>query len=80
MNRRHFLGALTTAALVPPARAAETSRFQGTLCFFSKHLPRLEARQLGRALRPVGFGGVDLTVRKGGHVAPNAPPRTFHRS
>lgn len=71
MNRRHFLGALATAAAFPPhARAAETSRFQGTLCFFSKHLKHLDARQLGRALKPMGFGGVDLTVRRGGHVAP----------
>jgi len=44
--------------------------FRGTLCLFSKHLPGLDARPLGRAVKALGFGGVDLTVRPGGHVAP----------
>jgi sugar phosphate isomerase/epimerase len=47
-----------------------TAGFRGTLCFFSKHLPRLDGRGLARALKPLGFGGVDLTVRPGGHVDP----------
>ena len=44
--------------------------FRGTLCFFSKHLPRLDGHGLSRALKPLGFGGVDLTARPGGHVDP----------
>ena len=44
--------------------------FRGTVCFFSKHLPDMDARRLGRALKTLGFGGVDLTVRPGGHVDP----------
>ncbi len=44
--------------------------FRGTLCFFSKHLPDMDARRLGRALKTLGFGGVDLTVRPGGHIDP----------
>jgi len=44
--------------------------FRGTVCFFSKHLPRLDGRGLARALKPLGFGGVDLTARPGGHVDP----------
>jgi len=48
----------------------DLSGFRGTLCFFSKHLPRLDGRGLARALKPLGFGGVDLTVRPGGHVDP----------
>lgn len=44
--------------------------FRGTLCFFSKHLPGMEARRLGRTLKTLGFGGVDLTVRPGGHIDP----------
>lgn len=44
--------------------------FRGQLCFFSKHLPRMNGRELGRSLRGLGFDGVDLTVRPGGHIDP----------
>jgi L-ribulose-5-phosphate 3-epimerase len=73
-TRRRFLSAATlaaAAALAPRARAASSRPgFGGTLCFFSKHLPEMGARDLGRAVRQLGFAGVDLTVRPGGHVAP----------
>lgn len=51
-------------------RTVSSAPFRGTLCFFSKHLPRLDGRGLARALKPIGFAGVDLTVRPGGHVDP----------
>jgi len=75
VTRRRFIqtaaAAGTLAAVWPPrASAAAAPGFRGTLCFFSKHLPRLDARGLARALGPLGFGGVDLTVRPGGHVDP----------
>jgi L-ribulose-5-phosphate 3-epimerase len=41
-----------------------------TFCLFSKHLPELSWGDLGRAVKEAGFDGVDLTVRAGGHVAP----------
>src|SRR5687768_7815722 len=44
--------------------------FNGQLCFFSKHLPRMNGRELGQSLKALGFQGVDLTVRPGGHVDP----------
>jgi L-ribulose-5-phosphate 3-epimerase len=75
MTRRQFLesaaAAGTFAAIAPRAfaRGAEPG-FRGTLCFFSKHLPRLDGRGLARALKPLGFAGVDLTARPGGHVDP----------
>ncbi len=48
----------------------KSEKFRGTLCFFSKHLPRMNGQELGRSLKPLGFEGVDLTVRPGGHVDP----------
>src|SRR6266516_3644490 len=55
-------------------RHVETSQrdagFNSPLCFFSKHLPRMNGRELGRSLKALGFDGVDLTVRPGGHVDP----------
>jgi L-ribulose-5-phosphate 3-epimerase len=38
--------------------------------FFSKHLPDLGWRDLGTAVGEMGFAGVDLTTRPGGHVLP----------
>ena len=83
LSRRGFLSAAVTGtagALVARAHAsrgpapggpgATLSGFRGTLCLFSKLLPDLPAGDLGRALAALGFGGVDLTVRPGGHVVP----------
>jgi sugar phosphate isomerase/epimerase len=72
LSRRGFLNAAVTAAagaFVAGGDAA-SSGFRGTLCFFSKHLPDLPAGELARAVAALGFGGVDLTVRPGGHVVP----------
>ena len=64
--------------------AASTARAANpmpVLCFFSKHLQDLKYDQLGKALHVAGFGGVDLTVRPGGHVLPERVaedlPRAF---
>ena len=69
MNRRDFflnIAAGTTAA----AELSAQNRTEPVLCFFSKHLPELGYDELGRRLKDAGFNGVDLTVRKGGHVLP----------
>lgn len=75
MTRRRFLVATTAgaaAALTGHARGSENAGagFRGVLCLFSKHLPDMDARQLARAAKALGFAGVDLTVRPGGHVTP----------
>ena len=65
--------ALGTGTVLAPRRSRSEGPgfgFRGTLCLFSKHLPGLDARPLGRAVKALGFAGVDLTVRPGGHVAP----------
>lgn len=75
VSRRRFIetiAAAGTLAAVSPRDlvAAEDPGFRGTLCFFSKHLPRHDARGLARALKPLGFAGIDLTVRPKGHIEP----------
>jgi sugar phosphate isomerase/epimerase len=75
VSRRRFIETITAAgtlaALSPGTLAgAGESGFRGTLCFFSKHLPGMDAHRLGRALKTLGFDGVDLTVRPGGHIDP----------
>jgi sugar phosphate isomerase/epimerase len=58
--------------MAPGAAAAvrAAGAFKGTVCLFSKHLPMLDARNLGRTVKQLGFDGVDLTVRPKGHVEP----------
>jgi L-ribulose-5-phosphate 3-epimerase len=75
-TRREFIQFTAAAgayAAVSPrlsAVASAKAEFGGTICFFSKHLPDLDGRGMARALKPLGFGGVDLTVRPKGHVEP----------
>jgi sugar phosphate isomerase/epimerase len=68
MNRRAFLMAAAAATWLPTVASANA--FQNKLCFFSKHLPELDWQQLGKTVKQLGFDGVDLTVRPGGHVLP----------
>ena len=43
------------------------------LVMFSKHLGALSIPEAGQAIKGLGFDGVDLTVRPGGHVEPIGP-------
>jgi sugar phosphate isomerase/epimerase len=64
LTRRTLLAA--APALFAPARAAQKLK----ISIFSKHLQFLRGEDLARAAAEIGFDGVDLTVRKGGHVEP----------
>ena len=65
------LAAVTTQALAAePTGAGKTAARPGPLCFFSKYLPKMQPGAMARAIKAHGFGGVELTVRTGGHVAP----------
>ena len=78
-SRRQFLQVSSAAAVqVAPSLAATrqavagaSSLFPGVLCFFSKPVPQMNWSELAEAAKRVGFGGIDLTVRKGGHVMPD---------
>ena len=69
MNRRNFLLGVAATTSVSGGLAAGASA-EPTICFFSKHLHNLGYDELGRTVKDAGFSGVDLTVRKGGHVLP----------
>ena len=77
-SRRDFLAAASAAACATaisataPARplAATPRPYAGTLCLFSKPLPEMDWRRLAQAVKKLGFGGIDLTVRPEGHVLP----------
>jgi len=72
VNRREFVKMAGAAALgitgLKPS-SGET-RFTGPLCIFSKHFPELGWDELAATAKSLDFAGIDLTVRKGGHVAP----------
>lgn len=77
LSRRQFVAlnaSVCLGAALPKSHAAKIGRdaggYRGSLCFFSKHLPDMNYQQLARAVKRLGFDGVDLTVRKGGHVLP----------
>lgn len=79
-NRRDFLTTLAAAgagALIPfSANAAAHPTFpkaaavERKICVFSKHLHFLPIPEMAKTAADLGFDGVDLTVRKGGHISP----------
>src|SRR5436190_24216600 len=69
LSRRALLAsglASGTAWLSRPLAGKEKVK----VAIFSKHLQFLEGDALAQAAAELGFDGVDLTVRKGGHVEP----------
>jgi sugar phosphate isomerase/epimerase len=74
MTRAQFLQAtaagLTAATLSGTARAADEALPTPPICVFSKHLQYLDYPELARTCKALGLDGVDLTVRRGGHVLP----------
>ncbi len=49
---------------------ANTTNEKLMICIFSKHLQFLDYKTLGEKVSEMGFDGIDLTVREGGHVEP----------
>jgi sugar phosphate isomerase/epimerase len=64
-TRRAVLAA-GAALLAQPLVAKEKLK----VSIFSKHLQFLEGEELAKGAAAMGFDGVDITVRKGGHVEP----------
>jgi L-ribulose-5-phosphate 3-epimerase len=67
-NRRNFIksaSAFAAASMLP-----KMAGFSGAICLFSKHLPTMDWARMAQAVKKLGFGGIDLTVRPGGHVLP----------
>lgn len=81
LSRRQFIGTVATVSAglstgVTPT-FARTPSAQSTrpdaarpVCIFSKHLQWLPVADMAKTAADLGFDGVDLTVRKGGHVDP----------
>ena len=75
VQRRTFLKKMAMAGLAVPALAPSElwpgmTSAAPDVCIFSKHLQWLEFEEMGAYVRDLGFDGIDLTVRRGGHVEP----------
>lgn len=74
LSRRNLL--LAGALLAMPQQAfggagrAEPSSSGLKIAIFSKHLQFLRGEDLAKGAAEIGFDGVDIAVRKGGHVEP----------
>jgi L-ribulose-5-phosphate 3-epimerase len=83
MSRRTFLGGvLATGAFLP--KTFSTLNNQATIaspiCVFSKHLHWLPVSEIGRVAADLGFDGIDLTVRRSGHVEPDQAMRDLPKA
>jgi sugar phosphate isomerase/epimerase len=65
LSRRSLLAG-AAAFLARPAAAREKLK----VAIFSKHLHFVQGAELAKAAADLGFDGIDITVRKGGHVPP----------
>jgi sugar phosphate isomerase/epimerase len=72
VSRRAVLAG-AAALLATPASARPKLK----VSIFSKHLHFVEGAELAKAASGLGFDGVDLTVRKGGHIAPERVKETL---
>lgn len=72
VSRRAVLAG-AAALLATPASARPKLK----VSIFSKHLHFVEGPELAKAAAELGFDGVDLTVRKGGHIAPERVKETL---
>lgn len=75
LSRRTFVraaGLATVALAAKPASilAAKQPAAKQPICVFSKHLQWLDYKDMAEVVAEIGFDGVDLTVRPGGHVLP----------
>lgn len=79
-KRREFIKKISAAGLgIITVRELSISRDKfinikpdkiGEICVFSKHLQFLDYEEMAETAAEIGFDGVDLTVRAGGHVLP----------
>src|SRR3989442_14465141 len=88
LSRRSFIQAAAGAAALglasPGVGAQRDAGFRGPLCFFSKHLPRMNGRELGRSLKALGFDAVEperlqRPTELPSAAAPGAQPRSDQR-
>jgi len=86
-ERRQFLKTTALAGMsLPfwpmhqPAFGMKKASNKFPVCIFSKHLQWLDYEETGKYARDLGYEGIDLTVREGGHVPPEEVERLLPRA
>ena len=75
MQRRDYIKLLGTIGLINPIKeilpfSLEKEKQVFDIHLFSKHLQWLDYEEMSKVAKEIGFDGLDLTVRKKGHVLP----------
>ncbi|MCP4256614.1 MAG: TIM barrel protein [Planctomycetes bacterium] len=75
ISRRRFIKEAVVAGTVVPVMGLagtiqKNKKSPFSICIFSKHLQWLDYNGMAQTTAELGFDGVDLTVRRGGHVLP----------
>jgi len=74
MNRKEFISSsvLASAAVAFPFKSFSTFKTSSKIkiCIFSKQLQWLDYKDMISSVTEMGYDGIDLTVRPGGHVVP----------
>lgn len=72
ISRRNAFAGLIGLASLPHLAAAPVTeaREDIPICVFSKHFQWADIGEMSESAAALGFDGIDLTVRKGGHILP----------
>lgn len=68
LSRRDWMAGMAAAAAAPVAAQPAAERV--TICAFSKHFHWAGVPEAAEVCAKLGYDGIDLTLRKGGHVLP----------
>lgn len=86
-SRRELLAGMVAAGAVAGvdvnsfAQAAKTQPANGLkICIFSKHFQWTDCKEEEALSAEIGFDGVNLTVRDGGHVLPERVEQDLHKA
>jgi sugar phosphate isomerase/epimerase len=78
ISRRQCLAAMAAAGAGPALSQSPAAPLK--VCVFSKHFQWTGVSEAAALSKEIGFDGVDLTVRKGGHVLPENVERDLPRA
>lgn len=85
MQRRNYLKLLGTIGLMSPIKKVLPFSFEqeeqtSDIYLFSKHLQWLDYENMSKVAKEIGFDGLDLTVRRKGHVLPENVERDLPKA
>lgn len=88
IKRRHFLSTIAASGMALPLSGLSINSTptdkrvnKSVICIFSKHLQFLpDFQTMAEVAAEIGFDGVDLTVRPGGHVLPENVEKDLPRA